>query len=64
MGVCRKVNMVKGMADRIVYNYYNSKGEFVAEKEYRPRNEAEYRRAVSIMEEYPDRYEVVYEVYN
>ena len=43
----------------IIYNWYNERGNLIAEKTYRPKDSADYDRVMGIFEREPDTYEIV-----
>ena len=49
------------MRRTIIYNKYSSLGKFLGEWVYHPADEEDYQRAMRIIEENPDRYELVNE---
>lgn len=51
------------MPVKIIYNKYSWSGAFIAEREYCPKDLADYKRVMEIIEEYPDEYEVVNLIY-
>lgn len=47
------------MGVRIIYNKYSAYGAFLGEREYFPKDKADYDRVMRIIEEDPDGYELV-----
>jgi hypothetical protein len=58
----RNSERLKGWANmvtKIIYNKYSANGVFVGEREYSPRDKADYDRVMGIIEQNPDEYELV-----
>ena len=51
------------MVTKIIYNKYSISGNFVGEREYKPVDKLDYDRVMSIIEENPDEYELVFVEY-
>lgn len=47
------------MATKIIYNKYSANGNFLGEREYSPKNKADYDRVMQIIESNPEEYELV-----
>lgn len=47
------------MVTKIIYNKYSANGIFLGEREYTPKDSADYNRVMGIIESNPDEYEIV-----
>lgn len=54
-----RLNDWKNTVTKIIYNKYSAYGAFVGEREYKPKDRADYDRVMGIIEQNPDEYELV-----